>query len=126
MRGMRWEVRRGGQDPGKSRALEAAEGSLMTNEVNQLQWIRLLVLERQREDHDIPTWLALEWLDEAIRKSAAEPPREPDAKFNGLLTDFSVAQYKWAKGEGSRESAAAAREAVYQHVRNALNRGAER
>lgn len=52
-------------------------------------------------------------------------PREPDARFNGLLTEFGVAQSRWARGEGTREEAAAAREAVYQHMRITLNRRAQ-
>lgn len=45
----------------------------MTNQITELQWIRALVLERQREANDIPTWLALEWVEEAIRRSSDEP-----------------------------------------------------
>lgn len=41
--------------------------------VKELRWLRGLVAEREGHGGDIPVWLALEWIDDAIKRSAAEP-----------------------------------------------------
>jgi hypothetical protein len=44
----------------------------MTNERKELRWLRGLVAEREGHGGDIPVWLALEWIDDAIKRAAAE------------------------------------------------------
>lgn len=43
------------------------------DELKELRWLRGLVAEREGHGGDIPVWLALEWIDDAIKRTAAEP-----------------------------------------------------
>lgn len=56
----------------------------MANELKGLQRLRGLVAERDGHGGDIPVWLALEWIDDAIKRVADEP-RAPHSEIAWLI-----------------------------------------
>lgn len=70
-------------------------------ELSELRWLRGLVAERDGHGGDIPVWLALEWIDDAIKraKSASLTPDDralwdADLKEIAYLKQINAGLYK--------------------------------